>query len=445
MTAPGPTERSRHSFVIALLVIAVVALGIRVTFVLTRGPDNSLYDASFYQGQAELLADGQGFVDPPFYRSDGRIGEAAHHPPLTALVLTPVAALSDGDTPMRLNFCVVGAIGVFLIGLLGVELGGRRTGLIAAAIAAVYPFLWVNDGVLMAESLAITLTVAALLVTYRLLRAPRVALAVGAGALCGLAALARAELLLLGGLLAIGLILILRGPALGRRVVLAGAVLLSMLVVVAPWVGYNLTRFERPVLMTTDGDVNLLFSTCDRTFFGSDIGGPHYLCLVALPPGGGDHSVEAEHFREVALRYTRAHALQYPVVVLARLGRIWSVFQPDDGVVTFEGRPSWVMGLGLVFYYPLLALAVAGAANLHRRRRVWWPLVIPAVLTVAIALVSWGQTRYRAVAEPTIVLFAAVAIEALARRVRRRRSGSGPSAIEVGALADAASVGPVAH
>ena len=103
------------------------------------------------------------------------------------------------------------------------------------------------------------------------------------------------------------------------------------------------------------------------------------------------------------------------------------------------------MGLGLVFYYPLLALAVAGAAILHRRRRVWWPLVIPAVLTVAIALVSWGQTRYRAVAEPTIVLFAAVAIEALARRVRRRRSGSGPSAIEVGALADDASVGPVAH
>jgi len=434
------TKRHRRAFVVALLVIATVALGVRVTFVMTRGTDRSLYDAAFYQGEAELLADGKGFVDPLLYRSEGRIGQAAQHPPLTALVLTPVAMFSDGDTPMRLTFCVVGAIGVFLIGLLGAELSGRRTGLIAAGIATVYPLLWVNDGVVMAESLAITLTVAALLVMYRLLRAPRVGLAVGAGVLCGLAALARAELLLLGGFLAVGIIVRLRGPAFRQRAVLAGALLTAMVVVVAPWVGYNLSRFERPVLMTTDGDVNLMFSTCQSTFYGPDIGGPHYFCLVPLPPGAADHSVEAEYFRKIALRYTRAHALRYPVVVAARLGRIWSVFQPGDAIVNFEGRPSWVMGLGLAFYYPLLALAFVGAGILHRRRRAWWLLMIPPVLTVAIALVSWGQTRYRAVAEPTIVLLAAVAIGALVDHVGRTRIRTRSPAVDGAA---AAAVAPV--
>ena len=64
---------------------------------------------------------------------------------------------------------------------------------------------------------------------------------------------------------------------------------------------------------------------------------------------------------------------------LARIGRDWSFFRPDD-MLTWnqaEGRASWITGLGLYFYYPLVLLAIGGIVVLKRRRTRQWPLLIP--------------------------------------------------------------------
>jgi 4-amino-4-deoxy-L-arabinose transferase-like glycosyltransferase len=422
-----PTEAStpavhRRTFAVGLALIALLGLGVRISFAATREPDPLMYDAAFYKGEAEILASGGGFTDPFLYELQGRAGEAAHHPPLTALVLTPVAWFGGNATAMRLTFAVLGSGTVVLVGVLGAAVAGRRVGLVAAGIAAVYPFLWINDGVIMAESLAVLLTTAALVGVFALLRRPTWWRAAALGAGCGLAALARAELLLLGLLLAVGLVLRPSEAMRSRRIAFGAVVVATMLLVVSPWVVFNLTRFEEPVFMTTDGEVNLLFSTCDATFHGPALGDGSWACLLRDRKPAADHSIEAKEFRHVALRYTRDHLARYPVVVAARLGRIWSLFRPTHAVMDFEGRPSWAMGLGLAFYYPLLALAVAGVVVLHRRRRVWWPFVVPPLVVCSIALVSWGQTRYRATAEPCIAVLAAVALTAAFEAVRERRA-----------------------
>ena len=90
-------------------------------------------------------------------------------------------------------------------------------------------------------------------------------------------------------------------------------------------------------------------------------------------------------------------------------------------VTDFEGRPSWAMRLGLLFYYPLLILAIAGIVVLHRRRHTWWPFTVPPLVVCSIALVSWGQIRYRATAEPCIVVLAAIAVIAGLDLVPARR------------------------
>jgi uncharacterized membrane protein YfcA len=70
----------------------------------------------------------------------------------------------------------------------------------------------------------------------------------------------------------------------------------------------------------------------------------------------------------------------------------------------------------LIFYYPTLLLAIVGGVELwRRRRRVWWVLVVPAIaVTIGVAL-TYGQTRFRAAAEPSLALFAAVGIVTLLR------------------------------
>ena len=86
----------------------------------------------------------------------------------------------------------------------------------------------------------------------------------------------------------------------------------------------------------------------------------------------------------------RTHLRRMPVVVLARVGRTWSLFRPLD-MVEFnkgEGREPWVTRLGLVVYYPTLIAAIGGAVVMWQRRarRALWVLLVPAIaVTVGVA------------------------------------------------------------
>jgi 4-amino-4-deoxy-L-arabinose transferase-like glycosyltransferase len=106
-------------------------------------------------------------------------------------------------------------------------------GLIAAAIAAIYPMLITADGALMSESLYGLLIALCLLAGYRLLDAPNGGRAIALGALLGLAALARGE-----ALLSVPLILwpILRRPRGGRVALMACC---TTVLVIAPWTVRN--------------------------------------------------------------------------------------------------------------------------------------------------------------------------------------------------------------
>ena len=92
---------------------------------------------------------------------------------------------------------MVGTTTVGFVGLAGRELAGPITGLVAAGLAAAYPFLWVVDGSLMSETLYGALLAATMWLAIRFARRPSLGLAAGMGALVALAALTRGEALLL--------------------------------------------------------------------------------------------------------------------------------------------------------------------------------------------------------------------------------------------------------
>ena len=93
----------------------------------------------------------------------------------------------------------------------------------------------------------------------------------------------------------------------------------------------------------------------------------------------------------------RDHLGRLPIVVAARVGRLWSVYRPLDMVSYNQGesRERWVTELGLVAYYPLMLLAIAGAVEMLRRRRgqALWLLVVPAISATLVAAATYGQTR----------------------------------------------------
>jgi 4-amino-4-deoxy-L-arabinose transferase-like glycosyltransferase len=233
------------------------------------------------------------------------------------------------------------------------------------------------------------------------------------GATCGMAALARAELISLLPLLALPVAL----TAGARRTALSGMVLAASALVVGPWVLFNLSRFEASTLISTSDGIVLAGSNCEGVYSGAGIGlgFPHPPCLDSPPPPG-DQSQVSEIYRRRALRYALDHLERVPVVVAARIGRTWSLYRPSDMIPIGEneGRERWVTALGLVAYYPTLLAALAGAGLLWRarRRRELWVLVVAALSVTLGTAISSGSTRYRAAAEPSLAILAAVSIAA---------------------------------
>jgi 4-amino-4-deoxy-L-arabinose transferase-like glycosyltransferase len=429
-----PSDRRR--FARALLMILLAALALRVGYVLTvTRSDHHVYDAFYYDSEATTLAAGHGFVNPFAGLGGQKAGPAADHPPLTSIALIPAAKLDQAATwlardslAMRFEMALLGVGVVAAIGLLGRCLAGDGVGLLAAAIAAIYPNLWMNDGLVMSETLATLLTVISLLLVYRIVRRSSAASLVALGVVCGLATLTRAELVLYVPLLAVPAVWI--GQRSSRRAALAavGVVVLAAAVVVGPWVIYNLTRFEDPVFVSTNDGIALVGSNCHTTYYGQGIGLTSLGCL-GRPPAG-DESAQSSVYRQRAFDYIKKHAARFPVVALARVGRLWSFWNPAN-TITFnegEGRPSWASLLGVVSLFLLLLATVPGVGAARRRGVAVWPLLVPAVVVTAAAVGFYGQPRFRAPAEPAIVVVAAIGMDAgLARRRRAE-----PSSVAVG-------------
>ena len=183
----GPPERS---FRRGLIGITVAAALWRLGYLLFVKLDDAvmLNDSLYYSIQAGRNSEGdwfrEGLTDLP----------GAEHGPLTSLYLTPWSLL-PGDLVrwQRLGTTLLGIALVAVIGLVGKRLAGPAVGLLAAAIAAVYPNLWINDSVIMSESLACLLTGFALLLALRFDGQPRLGVAAALGVVVGLAALARAS------------------------------------------------------------------------------------------------------------------------------------------------------------------------------------------------------------------------------------------------------------
>ena len=223
---------------------------------------------------------------------------------------------------------------------------------------------------------------------------------------------------------------------------------------IGPWVGYNLVRFEKPVLLSNGLGATLLGGACDAAFYGPDIGywaycpGANDAARIPPPPASDARAVErrpegatvgrAKHAylrryfagapdesqndvtaRHEAMTYIQAHKQQFVLVVAARIGRIWNVFRPwqnarFDGLV--EGRGLAQARIALVAFYLYAAAGIVGlcraaAPASSRSGRI---CVLAVVVTFTVAI-SFAVQRYRIPVDAVLPALAAVGIDALLR------------------------------
>lgn len=396
-------------------------------------------DSFYFTTQAQLLADGRGFADPTawFLNVMGRpeippFQPGAGHPPVYTTFLALLFRLGLDADKQRFVFPFVGAAGVVLIGILAWKLAGdhsRRVGLVAASIAATYPMLWINDFRYLSESLYIPIVAGFLLSLYRLWRHPTFANAALAGALLGVIGLTRGEGPFIFVFTVPPLLYGMHELARLRRLKLAGVLVVVTGLVMAPWVLYNLSRFERPVTITSGTGMVLLHGSCEPAFYGDALGYYDLSCGQSLPPLIGTISTEdlqdAEARRQ-AITYVQNNLGQVPTVVLARAGRVWDIYQPYQNVEyneRLEGRGALPSAIGLWYYWALVPFGISGAILLRRRRVPICPVVGMFAAVTATAMLTFGITRYRVPAEVGLVAFAAIAIDGAVRWLSGRLRG----------------------
>jgi 4-amino-4-deoxy-L-arabinose transferase-like glycosyltransferase len=411
-------------------------------------------DAYFYHYGANLLVSGHGFINPYLY-----IPHHAHHavqsasfPPLFLLLVAIPSALGlKTFLAERVWCCVLGAAAIVVCGYTGREIGGRRVGLIAAFLVAVYPNIWMTDELALSETIAPLLVAGVLWFTYRFWKRPTLPRAIWLGASLGVAMLGRDELTLLVVFVMVPLVLLARALTWRRRAVTLAVGLVTVALVVGPWVGYNLSRFDQPVYISSGLGVTLASADCAATYSGQYEGYWSMPCALhyAAEPSvdtHADESVEGAQLQHLALDYVRAHENRLVPVTLAKLGRAFGFFHPMQQIHLdsyVETRPYRWAVTGLVAYYVLLALSIGGTVLLRRRRIPSFPLWAVGLDVVCSVALTFGQTRYRTTFEVSLVLLAAVQLEWFWSRLRRgsdsdRVAGPGPEANPASADSEAA-------
>ncbi|MGD8375919.1 MAG: glycosyltransferase family 39 protein, partial [Acidobacteriota bacterium] len=325
---------------------------------------------------------------------------------------------------LQLGLGVAACTGIGLVGSLTL---GRRVGLAAGLLAAVYgPFLF-YEGQVMKSFLNYVLATAALLAVLRWRRGGT-AWALGAGAALGLLALVRANSLLLVPVLAAWAV-IEAGLRSRRGWAAAAGIGLGAALVVAPVTLRNLAVSGEPVLVTSGGG---------EVFY---IGNYEAANGAYLPPPFVRPAPAWEHqdFRDEAARragrpLTRGESSRYwfreglaaiaadPVrwlrLEFRKLALFWNARELPDNY-SYDVFREFVPLLRVLPAFGIVApLALVGIGLEARRWRVLLPLYLLAGAYLAGVLLFFNFSRFRLPALPVLLVLAGATLVGVLDRLR---------------------------
>jgi 4-amino-4-deoxy-L-arabinose transferase-like glycosyltransferase len=387
-------------------------------------------DPFWYHGVANLVARGRGFVNPYQYADLGTLAETADHPPLLSVYLAAWSWFGfDSVDAHRLATVLLGVATVVVGAVAGRQMAGDRLGVIAGFLLAIYPNVWRHDGTVQAESAAVLATVVVIWLAYRYLARPSLWGLVATSVAVALGALTRPELLLLS-------LLVVTPLALGRRDVnwadrlrWLGAAALAAVIVLAPWVGFNIARFGEPIGLSSQLEVTLATANCETTYHTALVGYWDLHCAQEIV--GTDKVYELttpearRTLRAATGDYVADHLDRVPAVVAARVGRIVGIGHREHqiGIDWFvEGAPQQVARWSMNLLYPMMVLATVGGIVLRRRAVAIYPVVGPIVMVLVTVVVLYAASRFRAPADAAMCLLAAAAVDRAVEWLGSRRA-----------------------
>jgi 4-amino-4-deoxy-L-arabinose transferase-like glycosyltransferase len=411
----------------SLLLLAIAAFALRAYVLERTFPPRLLGDEMYYVVVASNLAAGRGHV----YGKDAR----ALRPPAHAWLLSRVTepdVLMDSERTSRTGrrgvhlaalrplLGVEVALGTALVvvtALLGWGLFDRRTGLVAGAMAAVYPTLVAYSHLLWAETLFALLITSALAALVWMERRQVGWPALGVGALFGAAALTR-EIALPVAVAAVFWAVVTAEASRRRAAAFRGiGVLIAATLVVLPWVLRNHAELGRILPISSVGWIAI--------GEGNSLEGRRWLRPAAPARSVFRSEVNAVSGEVERSEFARRRALEMiaeaqPAWILTKLAHNVPLLLSPDAFHLYKLRNGSygdvpdgtrrAVAIATVLAYAVVAcLGAIGIASARRgNRRLLALLVLGCVL--ALHVVANANSRFRMPWMPLVIVFAAHAV-----------------------------------
>ena len=334
---------------------------------------------------------------------------------------------------------LVAVVTALLVLAIGTHLASVRTGVLAALVATLHPYLVWHDIHVNREILDGLLAAAIVLLALLAYERRSLPLALGLGAVTGLAILSNARLLLLPLVLAPYVAWRVR-PA-GRAIAAAALVVVGAALVTVPWVVRNKVVIGCATITT---DTRALWkannpATYDVLARGGwiddvpDLPGvppwPEKAAGISVAAAKAvDECAQSSFYRDEVLDFWRDHPGEKARLAVQAVGMLWSPFlsvtaddEAQQGASDLAQRT-----VEPVFVLLLYAFALWGAF-LAPRHFVMLAALLLGFNTV-MAMVFAGTVRYRAPWDFVLALLAAFALERAWELLRKRRPSPAASA-----------------
>jgi hypothetical protein len=403
------------------LILAAAAAGLilRLAFGLLYWTGKPLtHDEREYLALGQSLRAGQGLRFPPEHSSgtSPRFDRAPGYP----VFLAALGASSDtSEAPARVKVAqaVIGAVVVWMLGLIAIAAAGPRAGAVTAAIAACYPpLVWISAYVL-SESLFMPLAFGCVMLLHAARRradaerTPRGggALTVAAGLVAGAAILVRPGMLFFLPLAALWLVR-------RQRWSLALAFCVSAVMVVSPWTLRNMREHGRFVLVASEGGVTFWTGNHPLAIGEGDLAANPAIKEAEIAFRSAHGNLPAAELEPLYYRDALAYIAGHPGWWLALLAKkAFYTFVPIGPSYTLHS--SRYLLASVIPYAVLAPLAFIGLATLVRRGGAATPLLLLGSSVVITGLVFFPQERFRIpVIDPIVIIGASVFLVDRAQR-----------------------------
>lgn len=405
-----------------LVWILVVAVLLRVLVAFYMGDQVTelpgIQDQVSYDALAQSLLAGRGYSFTenwyPFTKANT---PTSHWSFLYPIYLAGVYAVT-GYHPLaaRLIQAVVsGILLCLLVYQIGRRVADEPTGLVAAALAAVYGYFIYYNAALMTETFFIVLVLCSLYLSLELKEKPTLSRWVFLGVVLGTAGLLRQTIILFVPFLLLWLLWELKNA--GMRWWYFAIPVVIIVLMIAPWTIRNYRVFGHFLLLNSNA--GYAFYASNNPTMGSDWNNDLVVVPVPQELAGQNEAQLDRALTKKGFEFILADPGRYVWLTLDKCLEYFKFWPSSDS--SQISNLNRVLSFGL--YLPFMVIGLAISVS---RWRNFLPLYLFMIIHTGIHLLSWPAPRYRLSVDAVSMVFAGLTVIWLVKQLKTWRRALSP-------------------